>query len=118
MPPGEPPIAGAMGRLLTDLEHGAAEEERLAARNDWTALAWLLAKEFDLVQRLAVEQKTAGPALAPMIQDRIAALQTHYAEMQSRLGRTRQQVRNRLNELGLASRRAREVRRAYQAGAA
>jgi len=107
-----------MGRLLTDLEHGAAEEERLVARNDWTALAGLLARENALVVRLATEQKAAGPDLAPDLRRRIAALQVHYGQMQARLGQVRQQVGNRLNELGQANRRAREVRRVYLAGAA
>jgi hypothetical protein len=105
-------------RLLTDLETGAAEEKRLAARKEWVALSGLLTRELVLVHRLARERQCANPAPVPDLPARIAALLVHYAHMHALLAAARGQAGRRLNELGEAGRRVRAVRRAYQAGAA
>jgi hypothetical protein len=119
MPPPCPPASPtSLDRLLAGLESGAAEEERLAGRQDWAALSALVERETSLVQRLVHEKQTSGRIPAPDILARIATLQTHYAAMQSRLREARGRVSGRLGELGAAGRRVREVRRAYQTRAA
>ncbi len=105
-------------RLLAELEAGAAEERRLADRQDWAELSALLGRESSLVQGLADEQQAGGPTLEPDVLARVAALQTHYAAMQARLAEARGHVSRRLGELGAAGRRMREVSRAYQTRAA